>query len=234
MKFENIHIMCDSSEEVESVINIAMKIGYKIARSSDGYLNVVMNEDGYVFDSIFINSKVSITYQQFMEKYGMSDLKSKVEEAKTKLSLSSQELSVKLGHQKKYITNALRDSSVKRQKNIILKIDALLLKESGDLTHDFKGKALNKFIDDAMMISKSEYESMKKEIDHKNQVLDKRNALLENSIVKINELESQVQLLQKECLDFNEKINIPIWISIAILVVVVMLAFGVLHFNGVV
>lgn len=133
----------------------------------------------------------------------MTDLKSKVEEAKKTLGLNNHELSLKLGHQKRYITNALLDPSVKRQKNIIIKIDALLLKESNDLTHDFEGKALHKHIDDAMMISKSEYESMKKEIDHKNQVLDKRNAVLENSIVKVNELENQVKSLQKDCLNLT-------------------------------
>ena len=196
------------------------------------------------------------------------DLKSKVEEAKKTLGLNNHDLSLKLGHQKRYITNALLDPSLKRQKNIILKIDALLMKESNDLTHDFEGKSLHKHIDDAMMISKSEYESMKKEIDHKNQVLDKRNAVLENSIVKVNELENQIQSLQKDCLnltsdnddleekygiilkkyekkfeDFwtvsrenieliNSKRAISIWLSIAILVIVVMLAFVVLHFNG--
>ena len=131
------------------------------------------------------------------------DLKSKVEEAKKTLGLNNHDLSLKLGHQKRYITNALLDPSLKRQKNIIRKIDALLMKESNDLTHDFEGKSLHKHIDDAMMISKSEYESMKKEIDHKNQVLDKRNAVLENSIVKVNELENQIQSLQKDCLNLT-------------------------------
>lgn len=200
----------------------------------------------------------------------MTDLKSKIEEAKKTLGLNNHELSLKLGHQKRYITNALLDPSVKRQKNIILKINALLLKESNDLTHDFEGKALHKHIDDAMMISKSEYESMKKEIDHKNQVLDKRNAVLENSIIEVNKLEVRVESLQKSCfgldaenLDLKEKLHlseqdsekwqsdfwtvsrenielinskraISIWLAVSILIIVLMLVFGVLHFNGVV
>ena len=228
----------------------------------------------------------------------MSDLKSKIEEAKKTLGLNNHELSLKLGHQKRYITNALLDPSVKRQKNIILKIDALLLKESNDLTHDFEGKALHKHIDDAMMISKSEYESMKKEIDHKTQIAEKhadmrnkaelrvselekecsqkdvriKKLLLnsENQVNKINTLENQIQSLQKDCLnltsdnedlekkysiilkkyemkfeDFwtvsrenieiiNSKRAISIWLAVSILIIVVMLAFGVLHFNGVV
>lgn len=161
----------------------------------------------------------------------MTDLKSKVEEAKKTLGLNNHELSLKLGHQKRYITNALLDPSVKRQNNIILKINALLLKESNDLTHDFEGKSLHKHIDDAMMISKSEYESMKKEIDHKTQIAEKhadmrnkaelRVSELEkivesrdkvisqqllnsgNQVYKINELENQVKSLQKDCLNLT-------------------------------
>ena len=198
------------------------------------------------------------------------DLKSKVEEAKKTLGLNNHELSLKLGHQKRYITNALLDSSEKRKKEIIIKIEALMLKESGELTHDFQGKALNKHIDDAIMISKSEYESMRKEIDHKNQVLDKRNAVLENSIIEVNKLEVRVESLQKsffgldaENSDLKEKLHLSeqdsekwqgdywtvscenieltndkrrmgIWLALLILAIVVMVAYGILHFNGVV
>lgn len=228
----------------------------------------------------------------------MTDLKSKVEEAKKTLGLNNHELSLKFGHQKRYITNALLDPSVKRQNNIILKINALLLKESNDLTHDFEGKSLHKHIDDAMMISKSEYESMKKEIDHKTQIAEKhadmrnkaelrvnelekecsqkdvriKKLLInsENQANKINTLENQVKSLQKDFLNsdtevgflkeklhlsdlygreywdkyfhqkrlnsivLSEKYKISIWLAVSILIIVVMLAFGVLHFNGVV
>lgn len=207
----------------------------------------------------------------------MSDLKSKIEEAKTKLGLSNQELSTKLGHQKRYITNALLDPSVKRQKEIILKIEALMLKESGDLTHDFEGKALNKFIGDAVMISKSEYESLQKEVSHKTQVAEKHNDMrakaeaelqiandaikqqltnvasklliignLENELKKKDELiilaEQDSEKWQHDCWVIGRenielaksKKAILIWLAVSILIIFAMVAFGVLHFNGVV
>ena len=201
----------------------------------------------------------------------MTDLKSKIEEAKNKTHMSLHQLSKAIGFNEHYLSGIVkRNRSESTQNKVIALLDDLIQKSQQELTHDFEGKALHKHIDDAVMISKSEYESMKKEIDHKNQVLDKRNAVLENSIVKVNELENQVKSLQKDCLnltsdnddleekygiilkkyekkfeDFwtvsrenveliNSKRAISIWLAVSILIIVLMFAFGVLHFNGVV
>lgn len=303
MKFENMVIYCEKQYEKEKVISFLKNNNCKHLDSflKEGNYIAVYPETLYFTiykDNITASDDAFYTYQQFMEKYGMSDLQKKVEEAKKTLGLNNHGLSLKLGHQKRYITNALLDPSVKRQKNIILKIDALLLKESGELTHNFEGKSLHKHIDDAMMIPKSEYESMKKEIDHKTQIAEKhadmrnkaelRVSELEkecsekdtaikqqlvnsgNLVYKINELENQVKSLQKDFLNsdtevgflkeklhlsdlygreywdkyfhqkrlnsivLSEKYKISIWLAVSILIIVVMLAFGVLHFNGVV
>lgn len=141
------------------------------------------------------------THNQFMEKYAMSDLKKKIEEAKKVTGLSASALSEKLGFQHKYLTNAVREASKQRQKEIIAKLDGLIFKEENELTHDFEGKALNVNIVDAVMVSKGEYESLKKEMDHKNQVLDKRNAVLENHIEQVNKLELQLKTTQQKFID---------------------------------
>ena len=52
-------------------------------------------------------------------------------------------------------------------------LDDLIKKSQQELTHDFEGKALNTQVDDAMMISKAEYESLRKEVSHKTQVAEK-------------------------------------------------------------
>ena len=176
------------------------------------------------------------------------DLKSKVEEAKKTLGLNNHELSLKLGHQKRYITNALLDPSVKRQKNIILKINALLLKESNDLTHDFEGKSLHQGISDAMMISKAEYEGLKKEISHKTQVAEKHadmrakaEAEAKSAIEKMllaeqdsEKWQSDFWTVSRENIELiNSKRTISICLAVSILIIVLMLVFGVLHFNGV-
>ena len=155
------------------------------------------------------------THNQFMEKYAMSDLKKKIEEAKKVTGLSASALSEKLGFQHKYLTNAVREASKQRQKEIIAKLDGLIFKEENELTHDFEGKALNVNIVDAVMVSKGEYDEMyskntalcvevgqlKKALDHKNQVLDKRNAVLENHINRVNELELQLKTTQQKFVD---------------------------------
>lgn len=146
----------------------------------------------------------------------MTDLKSKIEEAKNKTHMSLHQLSKAIGFNEHYLSAVVkRNRSEETQKKIIVLLDDLIQKSQQELTHDFEGKALHKHIDDAMMISKSEYESMKKEIDHKNQVLDKRNAVLENSIIEVNKLEVRVESLQKSCLgldaensDLKEKLHL--------------------------
>lgn len=180
---------------------------------SNGFVFVgcVFKECGYIFANAetkkFAHTRISnfgseeLTYRQFMEKYAMSDLKKKIEEAKKVTGLSASALSEKLGFQHKYLTNAVREASTQRQKEIIAKLDGLIFKEENELTHDFEGKALNVNIADAVMVSKDEYEQLKKELNHKNQVLDKRNAVLENHISRVNELELQLKTTQQKFID---------------------------------
>lgn len=128
--------------------------------------------------------------------------------------LSTIEAAKKQGHTNKTLSNALgkydgyiaritsKPQSEKLQKFLIKEINELLVPAT---------------INDAMMISKAEYDSLKKEIDHKNQVLDKRNDkynLLEGEFNKltqdkeglirtINELEQQ----NKRAVDSNFELN---------------------------
>lgn len=160
------------------------------------------------------------------------DLKSKIEEAKNKTHMSLHQLSKAIGFNEHYLSAVVkRNRSESTQKKVIALLDDLIKKSQHELTHDFEGKALHKHIDDAMMISKSEYESIKKEIDHKTQIAEKhadmRNKaellvselekecgekdtiitqqLLNsgNQVYKINELENQVKSLQKSCLGLD-------------------------------
>lgn len=205
MSFKKIFVNCDDSKQAEEVINTALVMGYKRLGRSEQLKDVIMDCNGVVFDSFCEPHKKDdfevLEYQKFMEKYEMSNLKKKIEEAKKVTGLSASALSEKLGFQHKYLTNAVREASTQRQKEIIAKLDGLIFKEENELTHDFEGKALNVNIDDAIMVSKDEYDSLKKELDHKNQVLDKRNAVLENHIERVNELELQLKTTQQKFVD---------------------------------
>ena len=91
-------------------------------------------------------------------------MKDKIEQAKRQLGLSNAQLSLKLGYSSGYISRRLKNAPApKTQELIIARINKLL----GD----------------------SELNALKKEIDHKNQVLDKRNDLLANAQYEIESME---------------------------------------------
>lgn len=234
---QDLHIISKTKTEKENVIRVLKENGFNPWDKDDHYLciNVDCVDNDYMtcIDSDIWFGSAVLTYTQFMEKYAISDLKKKIEEAKKVTGLSASALSEKLGFQHKYLTNAVREASTQRQKEIITKLDGLIFKEENELTHDFEGKALNVNIVDAVMVSKDEYSEMyskntalcvevghlKKEVEYKNQVLDKRNDLyrkleleckdkdeaiklqLENvasKILAINELELQLKTTQQK------------------------------------
>jgi chromosome segregation ATPase len=140
---------------------------------------------------------------------------SRINAAKEKLNLGNSELSIKLGHNRNYISRVLHQEnpSLEQMAKVVKKCNDLILthyseelKEEDSLNQKLPcGKPLPEFkhtpISDAVMVSKDEYDSLKKELDHKNQVLDKRNAVLENHISRVNELESQLKATQQKFID---------------------------------
>lgn len=114
-----------------------------------------------------------------------------IDAAKKQLNLGNSELSLKLGHHRNYISRVLHQENptIEQMTKVVDKVKELL----PELKHTP--------IADAVMVSKDEYESLKKEIDHKNQVLDKRNAVLENHIDRVNELEFQLKTTQQKFVD---------------------------------
>lgn len=140
---------------------------------------------------------------------------SRINAAKEKLNLGDSELSVNLGHNRNYISRVLHQEnpSLKQMSKVVKKCNDLILfhlaetlKKEDPLNQKLPcGKPLPEFkhtpIADAVMVSKDEYDSLKKELSHKNQVLDKRNAVLENHIDRVNELELQLKTTQQKFID---------------------------------
>ena len=138
-----------------------------------------------------------------------------IDAAKKQLNLGNSELSLKLGHHRNYISRVFHQENptveqmtkvVKKCNDLILLHLAETLKKEDSLNQKLPcGKPLPEFkhtpIADAVMVSKDEYESLKKALDHKNQVLDKRNAVLENNINRVNELELQLKTTQQKFVD---------------------------------
>lgn len=112
----------------------------------------------------------------------------KVQEALSK-GYTNQSLSLALGHNKKYISNALISSSERTKKTIVAKIDYLLN---------------STVIEDAIMVSKEEYESLKKELNHKNQVLDKRNDKYNMLEAELHETKERIGMKEQNCIELNK------------------------------
>lgn len=114
-----------------------------------------------------------------------------IDAAKKQLNLGNSELSLKLGHNRNYISRVLHQENptVEQMTKVVDKVKELL--------PEFKHTP----IADAVMVSKDEYDGLKKELNHKNQVLDKRNAVLENHIDRVNELELQLKATQQKFID---------------------------------
>lgn len=114
-----------------------------------------------------------------------------IDAAKKQLNLGNSELSLKLGHNRNYISRVLHQENptVEQMTKVVDKVKELL--------PEFKHTP----IADAVMVSKDEYDGLKKELNHKNQVLDKRNAVLENHINRVNELELQLKTTQQKFVD---------------------------------
>jgi septal ring factor EnvC (AmiA/AmiB activator) len=91
-------------------------------------------------------------------------MKDKIEQAKQQLGLSNAQLSVKLGYSSGYISRRLKNAPAPKTQELIKhRIDELL--------------------------GESELSAVKKELEHKNQVLDKRNDLLAHAQYEIESME---------------------------------------------
>lgn len=130
-----------------------------------------------------------------------------IDAAKKQLNLGNSELSLKLGHNRNYISRVLHQENptVEQMTKVVDKVNAMIGEQKlpcGNPLPEFKHTP----IADAVMVSKDEYDSLKKELNHKNQVLDKRNAVLESHINRVNELELQLKTTQQKFVDVvNQK-----------------------------
>ena len=145
-----------------------------------------------------------------------------IDAAKKQLNLGNSELSLKLGHNRNYISRVLHQENPTPEQvtKVVDKVKALIGEQKlpcGNPLPEFKHTP----IADAVMVAKDEYSEMyskntalcvevghlKKEVEYKNQVLDKRNAVLENHIERVNELELQLKTTQQKFFDVVDQKN---------------------------
>jgi len=170
----DLHIKSRTLDEKSEVIRVLGLLGAKAYSVNDGCtaINYCHRDKDFmsVIDGDVWSGSEILEFNEFMEKY-TSALNQKIEQAKQQLGLTDKELSLKLGYGERYIARKLKTPpSAKTQELIIHRINKLL--------------------------DESEVASLKKELEHKNQVLDKRNDLLANAEYKINALEKVINHLQ--------------------------------------
>ena len=177
---KNLYITCGDIKERQNVFSVLesdnqLKAFYKNNKDSH---NIVVNPDGYffTFPTPLATTREVLTHTQFMEKYAVNELQTKVNEAIAQ-GYTNTTLSEALGNHRNYIARLLKMKHKEETVNrVIQEIDILLG---------------NKVIVDASVL---------KELDHKNQVLDKRND-------KYNMLEADYNELKGDCDLYKIKIS---------------------------
>ena len=84
MVFKEFAVRCETLKQRNEVIIVLEGIGYKKSdtESNDNDLVVGCYKDGEYMAVTYSCISKKLTYRQFMEKYEMSNLKKKIEEAK--------------------------------------------------------------------------------------------------------------------------------------------------------
>lgn len=126
----NLHITCESLEQRQDVFNSLNKMGLVPIGSHSDFLqvNAAINKEErkymtVVDGDVWPDSKI-LTYTQFMDKYSMNQLKTKIQEVKEKLGLTQMQLSERIGKNPYYLdTVKHRGVTTERQLELIRELD---------------------------------------------------------------------------------------------------------------
>lgn len=187
MKFENLYIECENLEQRDEVFNVCLMNGFKRYCGDSGDLGVCV-EGGLFFDFSGANTENStmLNHQQFITKYGKSEMKKSIEKAMADLKMGREELSSALGMSRPYITKMLTcPQSEKTQVRVVKMIDELM--QSGGAKNipipDSAEKFLLKGIIDARDKTIKE---LNQALEYKDQLLAKNEDDLHNQTNRVN------------------------------------------------
>ena len=129
MKFENLYIECENLEQRDEVIGVCRGEGLIFQGVSRDDELAVRVMEGCFFSMYWEPSEdaKNISYQEFISKYGKSEMKKSIEKAMADLKLNRHELSSALGMSRPYITKMLTcPQSEKAQARVVKMIDELI------------------------------------------------------------------------------------------------------------
>lgn len=250
MKFEKMVIKCENLEQRDIVIDNLIALGYSQSGNCVDMLFIHTYSrgsfHGYVNGSHH-NGATHYTFKEFMEKYmnNSNEMKTLIEKTLFDFKMNREELSKAIGMSKSYITKMLTlPQSEKVQKKVINLVNEFIDKSKPvpvkdkpvsigeicvDLTLDPK---FQEVIDDVKVnVEKcvSENDQLRKELDHKNQILDKRNDKLADAEYEINAMKKTIDSMRNVLNEDNQlrqKHLNECWILITIICLII--AFSIL------
>ena len=201
MKFENLYIECENLEQRDEVFGVCRGEGLMFeSESRDDELAVrVMN--GYFFSMYWEPSEDAkkISYQEFISKYGKSEMKKSIEKAMAELKLNRHELSSALGMSQPYITKMLTcPQSEKTQARVIGMIDELM--QSGGAKNIPIPDSAEKFL------LKGIIDARDKTIKELNQALEYKDQLLAKNEDDLHKQTNRVNAYKED----NSKLSLKI------------------------
>ena len=124
----NLYITCKNIKQRQDVFDVLTWLGYSNFGSNGGILNIQTDSSAKDFSTWTLSEKLhgttDLTYQEFMDKYSMNQLKTKIEEVKAKLGLTQMQLSERIGKNPYYLdTVKHRGVTTERQLELIRELD---------------------------------------------------------------------------------------------------------------
>lgn len=124
----NLYITCKNIKQRQDVFDVLTGLGYSNFGSNGGILNIQTDSSAKDFSTWTLSEKLrgttNLTYQEFMDKYSMNQLKTKIDEVKEKLGLTQMQLSERIGKNPYYLdTVKHRGLTTERQNELIGELD---------------------------------------------------------------------------------------------------------------
>ena len=124
----NLYIACKNIKQRQDVFDVLTGLGYSNFGNNGGILNIQTDSSAKDFSTWTLSEKLqgttNLTYQEFMDKYSMNQLKTKIEEVKAKLGLTQMQLSERIGKNPYYLdTVKHRGITTDRQEELIRELD---------------------------------------------------------------------------------------------------------------
>lgn len=200
MKFENLYIECENLEQRDDVANFVKRSGYSYVDSAHGDSTVAIYDNGrFQYLSGSCKFSPSISYSQFMQKYGKSEMKQSIEKAMADLKMGREELSSALGMSRPYITKMLtRPQSEKTQAKVVKMIDELM-QSGADVKHVPISACTEKSMLGAAINERD------KAIKELNRSLEYKDQLLAKNVDDVKQLQGKVNCMKVELDGANER-----------------------------